>query len=331
MPEPIRWGILATGGIAGAFARALPFVPDSTLVAVGSRTADRAEAFGGQYAIPRRHGSYEALAADPEVDVIYVASPHAFHAEHAALCLEHGKAVLCEKAFTINAAEARRLVDAARSRKRFLMEALYTRHLPLVKEVKRRVDAGQIGDVRMVTANRCSRGGPFPPGGRHMTLALGGGSLLDVGIYVLSFAALFLGARPQHVYGVGHLGETGADEHGALALSYDNGAVASLTFGLRTQNIDDARILGTEGMILIDAPFWGATRATIRMADGTEEVIERPIEGNGLNYEASEVVRCLREGALESPIMPLDDSVALMEVMDQVRRSWGLVYPNDVR
>jgi predicted dehydrogenase len=328
MSEPIRWGILATGGIAGAFARAMPFVPDSTLVAVGSRTPERAQVFGQQYGIPHRHGSYEALAADPEVDVVYVASPHAFHAEHAALCLEHGKAVLCEKAFTINAAEARRLVATARNAKRFLMEALYTRHLPLIKEVKQRVDAGQIGEVRMVTANRCSRGA-FNPADRHMNLALGGGSLLDVGIYVLSFAAMFLGVRPQHVHGVGHLGETGADEHGALALGYENGAVASLTFGLRTKNVDDARILGTEGMILIDAPFWGATRATIRMADGAEEFIERPIEGNGLNYEAAEVVRCLREGEVESPDMPLDDSVALMEVMDAVRRSWGLVYPND--
>lgn len=328
MSDTIRWGILSTGAIAHAFARALGALPSAELVAVGSRTQASAEAFGREFSVPHCHGSYEALAEDPDIDVVYVATPHAFHAENTILCLKAGKAVLCEKAFAINAREARRMIEVARAERRFLMEAMYTRHLPVIRQVRAWVEQGLIGEVRMVQAHRLSRG-TFNPTGRHMNLELGGGSLLDVGIYPLSFATMLLGPEPEAATGYTHLGETGADEHAGMVLKYSGGALAVLSCGLRTKGIDDARIYGTEGMIEIQPPFWGATHAELVLDGKPAESIEIPIESNGLNYEAAEVMRCLREGLVESPVMPLDESLKLMEIMDRLREDWGLKYPND--
>ncbi|MCL4219389.1 MAG: Gfo/Idh/MocA family oxidoreductase, partial [Candidatus Hydrogenedentes bacterium] len=276
---------------------------------------------------PHAHASYAALAADPDVDVIYIATPHMFHKDNAVLCLEAGKHVLCEKAFTINAREAKVVIEAARREKRFLMEAMYTRHLPLMHEVRKWLRDGAVGEIRLVQANRCSSG-TYPPQGRHMNLALGGGSLLDVGIYVLSFASMVLG-EPDTVSGHAHLGPTGADEQASMALKYQSGALASLNCALHTDNTDDARILGTAGAIYIDAPFWGASRATLVRPGRPEIVCERPIENNGLNYEAAETMRCIRQGLTESPIMPLDESLSLMAVMDTLRAQWRLKYPGE--
>lgn len=327
MSARIRWGILGTGGIAHAFARALAVLPDAELIAVGSRTRDTAEVFAAEFNVPHAHASYAALATDPDVDVVYIATPHKFHKDNGILCLEGGKHVLCEKAFTINAREANELIETARREKRFLMEAMYTRHLPLMHEVRDWLADGALGKVRLVQANRCSSG-TYIPGGRHMTLALGGGSLLDVGIYVLSFASMVLG-EPETVSGHAHLGPTGADEQASMVLKYQSGALASLNCSLYTDNTDDARILGTAGAIYIDAPFWGATRATLVRPGHADVVCERPIESNGLNYEAAETMRCIQKGLSESPLMPLDESLALMRAMDTLRAQWGLVYPGE--
>lgn len=326
--DRIRWGILATGGIAQAFARALHALPGAELLAVASRTQERADEFGEDYGVPRCYGSYEALAADPDVDVVYVATPHVFHAANATQCLRAGKAVLCEKAFTINAAEAEQLIAIARAEGRFLMEAMYTRHLPVIKKVKAWLDDGAIGEVRMVQANRCNREN-LDPKGRGLNLELGGGSLLDVGIYPLSFAVMAFGAVPEQAVGFAHLGETGSDEQASFILRFPGGGLASLNCALRTKNVDEARICGTEGMIHIHPPFWGATKATLAVRGQEPVHAELPLESNGLNYEAAEVMRCLREGLLESPVMPLDESLALMRTMDQIRAPWGLRYPND--
>ena len=327
--DTIRWGILGTGGIAGAFAEALQLLPDAKLAAVGSRTSERAEAFGGRFGIPNRHAGYARLAEDPEVDVVYIATPHAFHARDAVMCLEAGKHVLCEKAFTINAREARTLVDKARKHKRFLMEAMYTRHLPAIAQVRAWIREGEIGEVRMAQATRCATG-VYDPASRHMNLALGGGSLLDVGIYPLSFLCMAFHGIPEAAQGYALLGETGADDHGSAVLRFPGGGVGAMHFGLRTNAVDDARVYGSTGYILVEPPFWRATRATLVRYDHGEEHIDLPIPGNGLQFEAAETMRCIRQGLTESPVMPLDESIALLKVMDDLRAPWGLTYPNDL-
>jgi predicted dehydrogenase len=324
----IRWGILGTGGIAQAFAEALQLLPDAQLTAVGSRTAERAEEFGERFGIPNRHAGYERLAEDPDVDVVYIATPHAFHARDAIQCLEAGKHVLCEKAFTINAAEARKVVDTARHYKRFLMEAMYTRHLPAITQVRAWIIENGVGEVRMAQATRCATG-EYDPQSRHMNLALGGGSLLDVGIYPLSFLCMVFRELPEAAHGHALLGETGADEHGSAVLRFPGGGIGTMHFGLHTNAVDEARVYGTDGYIVVEPPFWGATRATLHRYDWSDKPIERPIEGNGLQYEAAETMRCIRQGLTESPVMPLNESIALMQVMDDLRKPWGLVYPND--
>lgn len=327
-PDTIRWGILGTGGIAAAFAEALRSLHDAELIAAGSRTSEGAAAFGDRFGIPHRHGAYQELAEDPDVDVVYIATPHAFHARDAIQCLKAGKHVLCEKAFTINAREAHALVETARLHRRFLMEAMYTRHLPAIARVREWIASGRIGEVRMAQATRCATG-TYDPASRHMNLALGGGSLLDVGIYPLSFLCMAFRALPEAAYCYALLGETGADDHGSAVLRFSGGGIASMQFGLRTNAIDDARVYGAEGYIVVAPPFWGATRATLVQYGGGEEFFDGSFEGNGLQFEASETMRCIRQGLTESPIMPLDESIGLMEVMDQLRRRWGLIYPND--
>lgn len=326
--KPVRWGILSTGFIARAFAEALHGLPGAELTAVGSRTQSKADAFGDRFGVPHRHGSYHDLAANPDVDVIYVASPHAFHAANAMMCLAAGKHVLCEKAFTINAREAQQLIDCAQEHQRFLMEAMYTRHLPIMRHVWGWIAEGRIGDVRMVQANRCNRE-DLDPMGRGLNLDLGGGSLLDVGIYPLSFASMVFHQPITAISGHCHMGPTGADEQASFTVQFQEGGLASLNCALRTSMPDDARICGTDGMIYIPAPFWQADEAVLSMRGKEDRTITIPVEGNGLQFEAIETMRCIREGLLESPVMPLHETLELMRAMDKLRRDWGLEYPGE--
>ena len=326
MTDPVRWGILATGRIAGVFARGLADA-GSDLVAAGSRRQETADAFGDEFRVPRRHASYEALAADPEVDVVYVSSPHPMHCENTLLLLEHGKAVLCEKPFTINAAEARRVIVEARRRQLFLMEAMWTRYIPAVARVRELIAAGAVGEPRMVQADFGFRA-HLNPEGRLFNPDLGGGALLDIGIYVLSLASMVFGPRPRDVASTAHLGETGVDEQAGMTLRWPGGELAVLSCAVRTSTPGEARIFGTEGSLLLHSPFFKCSTLTLKRGD-EEERLEIPVEGNGYNYQALEVERCLREGRLESETMPLDESLALMELMDRLRAQWGLVYPTE--
>ncbi len=325
MSTPIRWGILGPGSIANQFAKGLQAAPDGQLVAVGSRDLRRAEAFAEQYDAPNRHGSYEELVADPEVDAIYVATPHPFHKENSILCLEAGKAVLCEKPFTVNAAEAAEIVAVARANNVFLMEAMWSRYLPIIVQVRKWLDEGTIGIPLQVNADFGFRAG-INPEGRLFSPALAGGALLDVGIYVVSFAAMVLGSDPEQIAATAHIGETGVDENTGILLRYKSGAVATLSCAVRASSPHIARIVGSEGTICVAASWWKGEAATLK-AGGREEVIELPLAGNGYNYEAQEVARCLATGELESPIMPLDETVALMRILDEARAQIGLKYP----
>lgn len=328
MAEKIRWGILGTGVIAKKFAQGLAVLDDATLSAVGSRTPAGAASFAAEFKVPRQHGSYAELAADPEVDIIYVATPHPMHVGDTLLCLDNGKAVICEKPFAVNAAEARRMARRAREKKLFLMEAMWTRYIPAVVQAKKWVDDGEIGDVRMIIADFGFRAS-CDEEHRLLNPALGGGGLLDVGIYPISFASMIFGQAPDRIAGLADLCSTGVDEQAAYVLGYGPGRMAILASAVCTETPQHAVILGEKGAVHVHAPFWRATKATLKLTDKADRFVELPLAGNGYNYEAAEAMRCLRAGELESPAMPLDESIQLMETMDRIREQWGMRYPMD--
>jgi predicted dehydrogenase len=327
MVDKFRWGILSTGHIAKQFARGLKAVSDAELLAVGSRSQESADAFGNEFNVQRCYSSYEALVADPDVEAIYVGTPHPMHAENTLLCLEAGKAVICEKPITLNARQAAHVIQRARESRLFLMEAMWTRYLPAMVKVRELVGAGAIGEVRMVTADFGFRF-QFDPKHRLLNPELGGGALLDVGIYPVSFASMLLGT-PNEISGYAHLGETGVDEQTAMVFKYAGGELALLSCAVRTETPQEAVIMGTNGMIKMARTWWKPERFTLAVEGKPEQAFDLPIEGNGYNYEAMEVMRCVRSGLLESPTMPLDESLSIMQTMDAVRAPWGLVYPGE--
>jgi predicted dehydrogenase len=314
---PIRWGIAATGGIAQGFATGLAELDDAETAA---------EAFGERFAIPHRHASYEALAEDPDVDVVYVASPHARHEPDTLLFLEAGKHVLCEKPFALNRAQGERMVALARRQQRFLMEAIWSRFLPAYQVLARLLADGTIGDPLVVEADFGFRV-PADPAHRLFNRALGGGALLDLGIYPLQLASLVLGP-PDDVRAVGQLGETEVDEQVAAVLHHPSGALAVVKAALRTTLACTARIAGSEGSIELPAFMHCPGHVVVTTAAGTER-IDAPVEGQGLRYQALEVHRCVRAGLLESPTMPLAETLTLAATMDTVRAQIGVVYPGE--
>lgn len=325
MTDPIRWAILGTGVIAHEFARGLADAHDVSLVAVGSRNSETAEAFADEFDIPRRYASYEALAADPNIDVVYVSTPHTFHKDNCILLLKHGKAVLCEKPLTINAEQAQTVIDIAREQDVFLMEAMWTRCIPAIVKMRELITEGAIGEVRMVQADFGFRA-PMNSESRLFNKVLGGGALLDVGIYVLSITSMILGSKPQEVVSVAQIGETGVDEQSAILLKYPGGELAVLSCAIRTRTMVEASFIGTEGSIRLHSPFFKSPGFTLTNS-GHEDVFELPLRGNGYNYEAEEVGRCLRAGETESGAMPLDESLAIMHLMDRIRSQWSFIYP----
>jgi len=321
----IRWGILGTGRIAKTFAQGLAVLPDAELVAVGSRSQSAADAFGDEFRVPHRHASYVALADDPDVDVVYVATPHSLHRENSRLCLQAGKAVLCEKPFAINAAQAEEVIALARKKRLFLMEAMWTRFLPVLVRVRELLAEGAIGEVRLLNAD-FGFSATFDPRGRLFDPHLGGGALLDVGVYLVSLASMVFGP-PVRIASMAHLGRTGVDEQAAAILGYERGQLAVLTTAVRTSTPQEAILMGTGGQMRIHSQWWHPTTLTLALEGREEEVIYLPFEGNGYHYEAAEVMDCLRSGRLESDVMPLDETLAIMETMDQMRAQWGLRYP----
>lgn len=324
----IRWGILGTGRIAATFAAALSDVPEAELAAVGSRSPEAAAAFAQQFGAARAHGSYAALATDPDVDIVYIATPHVLHHPNARLCLEHGKAVLCEKPFTLNAAQARDLIQLARERRLFLMEAMWTRCLPALIESRRLVlEDKAIGEPRFLIAD-FGFSKDFDPRHRLFDPALGGGALLDVGVYLASLASYFLGP-PVTVASQARIGQSGVDEDAALLLSYVGGRFAQLTASITTTTPQEAIVFGTAGSIRLHSPWWKAEQFTVAVESQEPETIAAPYLGNGYTHEAMEAMRCLRAGALESPLLPLDETLAIIETLDRVRADWGLRYPGE--
>jgi dihydrodiol dehydrogenase / D-xylose 1-dehydrogenase (NADP) len=321
----IKWGILGTGGIASAFARDLNFAENTEKLAVGSRTKESAAKFAEEHDVSRAYGSYEELVQDPDVDAIYVATPHPFHKENVLACLRAGKAVLCEKPFTMNSGELEEIIQFARDQKLFLMEAMWTKFLPPIVKVREWIDSGEIGEVLLVKADFGFRA-PWDPEWRLLNPALGGGALLDVGIYPVTFASMIFGTKPEKILSTAYIGETGVDEQFSILMSYPSGKTATLNGAFRIGLTNEAYIHGREGYIRI--PSFHSAKSAILYKDGEEvETFNDDRQCAGYAFEIEEVGRCLSQGLLESPVVPLDESLEIMKLMDEIRGQWGLKYP----
>ena len=332
MSGTIGWGLLGTGTICGLMAQALAVAPGARLAAVGSRDPARARTFADaqapQHAGVRVHGSYADLIEDPQVDVVYVGTPHTDHADSALRALRAGKAVLCEKPFTVNRAQAEPVVALAHSRRLFLMEAMWTRFVPAVAEVRRLVQAGALGEPLSVQADFGFDTRGIPPQHRLLDPALAGGALLDVGIYPLSLASFLMG-QVEAVQAQAQIGPTGVDVHTTFSLRHRGGALSQGLCSLRSTTPWRAMVLGSDGRIELQAPFFHAER--FLLARHGEAPVEHhlPHTGNGYAHQVEEVQRCLRAGLTESPVMPLDETLALMGCMDAMRVQMGLRYPGE--
>lgn len=327
MSDTIGWGILGAGRIANLFAQGLGSVPDARLVAVGSRTPERLEDFGRTFPGTRLHGDYPALVEDPAVDVVYVATTNQLHRELSLLALRAHKPVLCEKPFTIDASEAREVIALARREGVFCMEAMWTRFLPLMRALPGLLASAGLGELRMLRADFGERNA-YAADHRLFDPALGGGALLDLGIYPLSLAFYLLG-KPRAVASAASLAPTGVDAQSAAVLEYGNGRLALLACSIVAKLPTDALIVAEAGQVHVHAPLYRPSEYSITYFD-RDGAGPRPdptrvsmaFEGNGYNYEAAEVMRCLRAGERESAVMPLDETLAIMETMDAIRACW---------
>jgi predicted dehydrogenase len=322
--KAVRWGILGTGGIAATFASDLPLVPGAELAAVGSRTPQAAAAFAGRHGFARSHGSWAELAADPEVDVVYVATPHAAHLDAAMACLAGGKAVLCEKPMTLDLASAALLVQEARTRELFLMEAMWMRLNPAIRGMAELIRDGAIGEVTNIQADFGLQG-PFEATHRLRDPALGGGALLDLGVYPLNLAHLILGP-PAAVHSWARLTPEGVDDNTGMLLGWESGAVAALTCSLVGETRNAASITGTLGRIDLPQGFFVPRGFVLHRAGAEPEEITYPFPGHGYQYEAEEVQRCLAAGLPESPLMPHTTTLEIMNLMDTIRAETGVTY-----
>jgi len=323
----LRWGILATGGIAGAFASDLR-TEGLDLVAVGSRSQESADAFAARFDIPHAHASYEALVTDPDVDIVYVSTPHPMHHENARLALENGKHVIVEKAFTLNRAEAEDLQALAAERGLLAMEAMWTRYLPHMVRIRELIADGVLGEIRAVSADHTQLL-PSDPTHRLNALELGGGALLDLGIYPISFIWDILGA-PTSVKAVGRLIETGADSEVATVMTHEGGALSTSLSSSRAAGTNSAEILGTLARIDIEGVWYSPTTFRVVLPDGTvQEEYTSDVAGRGMQYEALAAERLVRDGNLEGDILPIAESVAIMGTLDEIRAQIGVRYPRE--
>ncbi|HSG29519.1 MAG TPA: Gfo/Idh/MocA family oxidoreductase [Candidatus Krumholzibacterium sp.] len=325
MKKTIRWGILGPGRISRKFAAGLQTAEGAEIAAVGSRSLERAERFAAEFNVRSVHGSYISLLEDDSVDAVYIGTPHSFHRVHTVLALRSGRHVLVEKPFAINAAEAAEMIAAAREEKLALMEAMWMRFMPSIREACRLIEAGIIGDVRRVEADFGFRAG-FDPKDRLFDPHLGGGALLDVGIYPLSLAHMLLG-EPETIGGTAHLGETGVDEESTAILGYPGGIQAVLTMAVNRDTACGASILGTEGSVTIPPAWWRSERILLVEKGRSQRAIDLPFKGNGYTGEAEEFMEVIRGGGTESELMSLDESLSVMRTMDRIRKHWGLRYP----
>lgn len=330
MNQVIRWGILGCGKIARKFASDLQWVRDAKLVAIGAREQSTADAFAKDFPVEYKHNSYKALAENPELDVIYIATPHALHYEHVMLCLQHKKALLVEKAFAINYSQAKQMIDFAKSQQTFLMEAFWTRFLPHYLKVKEMIAQGQVGAIQYINAEFGFK--PTPPVSQRIyDPALGGGSLLDVGVYPV-FLALDILGKPDQIQASMVPTPSGVDEQCSIQFKYNNGAMANLFSSFATNLATGADIAGDQGRIRLTHRFHGPTTELEfypGVVDSKQTVAFEKANGNGYEYEAQHVTDCLKKGLTESPLRTHIDTLILTQTLDQIRSIVGICYPAD--
>jgi predicted dehydrogenase len=324
MEKIFKWGIIGPGRIARKFAAALQLAPNAVLHAVASRDKARAEEFARNYNAPHFYDSYEALANNEEVDAVYIATPHTFHHAHALLCLQKKKAVLCEKPMSVNFSSTAEMVLAARENNTFLMEAMWSRFLPIIDKTLQLVNDGVAGDLKYVSAD-FGFAAPFDAGSRLYNLELGGGSLLDVGIYPLFLVLLLLG-KPDEIKAFSQLASTGADETTSVLLFYKTGVMAHILSSITAQTPIMAEITGTKGTIFLDRPWYKGSEIRIRKNDTITETFRLPYGDNGFEFQIQEVQECLAKGLTESSKMPLGFSLLLSDVMDDICRMGNINY-----
>ncbi len=321
-----RLGIIGAGWIAEKMAQALAPLPDIEAYAIASRSIDKAQAFAREHNIPKAYGSYEEMVADPDIDLVYIATPHSHHFEHTMLALEHGKPVLVEKAFTANAAEAEKLIGTAREKGLFITEAIWTRYMPLSHKVKEIMESGIIGEPRIITATLCYM---MEHKERIVKAELCGGALLDLGVYVLNFARMYFGTDIVRTVSNCHLGPSGMDMHECISLSYADGKMANLQAGALCLNDRQGIISGTEGYIRIDNINCPECIEVWRNYELVERYVKPEEMINGYEYQVIECKRCIEEGLKESPMMPHQETIDIMKQMDALRKEWGVKYPMD--
>lgn len=327
--QDIRWGIIGCGGIANTFAQSLCALDSGILLAGASRTAERASAFAEKWDMARSYSDYEALVADQDIDAVYVATTHNFHYENIKLCLENGKHVLCEKPFTINANQTRELIELAQKKSLFMMEGLWTRFLPSILKLQLLLSENIIGEVQTVFAN-FYLGSEFSQEHRLRNKALAGGALLDLGVYPINMAAIVFGQHPLKIKSEVSLdAETGVDASSFYFFDYGSGQRAVLSSGYGRSAPIEAIISGTKGFIRIPH-FLGARELHIHQTGKAPEVLGFPYdEGENFKYEIAHAMECIAAGKTESDIMPLSETLTIMETMDALRKQWALSYPNE--
>jgi predicted dehydrogenase len=320
-----NWGVLGPGRIANQFAEGLKVIEDTNLYAVASTNLERAKAFAEKYGGEKTYGSYEALVNDPQVDGVYIATPHRFHFDNILLCLKAGKPVLCEKPLTVNAAETKELVKTAKAKNIFLMEALWTRFLPIYTQIRQWLNDQTIGEIKLLTST-FGINVPKEQDDRWLNPELAGGTLLDMGVYPISVSQWVMEQEPQSLSVKSYIGKTGVDELTAAVFKYESGVISQFSTNFISDDANDFYIYGSKGHIRIHPNYWGSNRATL-VSSGQELTIIKPLRSSGFEYETEEAMRCIRLGLLESPQMSHAHTVANMELMDRMRKEIGLKYP----
>lgn len=328
MSTKFKWGLIGPGNIANTFAEAIQVVSDAEIIAVGGRNIDKVNEFADRHNnIERRYGSYDEIIADRDIDAFYIALPNTLHYEYIKKVIDAGKAVLCEKPLVLNAVESEKIIAYAREKKVFLMEAIWTRFQPIHKTVKEWIKNGEIGDVSLIRADFAFNV-PWPAGDRHINNDLGGGAIMDVGVYIVSYLHQILEQHPEKVIGLAHVGESKVDLKNSFIMSYTNGILATCNAAVVTDIAQDCYIYGTKGQIVVKN-FWRSTTAFIEVHGKKVKEANAPFLGNGYEGEIIEVMNCVRAGKTESNLLPLDDSLAYAKIVTNLRKEWQVTFPGE--
>jgi predicted dehydrogenase len=326
--KKLNWGIIGPGSIARNFADALAVSEKGQLFAVASRDINKAQNFANKYAASKVYDSYQHLVDDPQVDIIYIATPQSFHYEQAKLCLEAGKHVLMEKPLTINAMQTENLIRLAQSKNLLLQEALWSRFIPCFTQVKQWISEGKIGQLQYICSDIGFAFGDRPDH-RLFKAELGGGALLDLGVYSITLSQLIIGEHPSQIQAMGNVSGSNVDLNAAVNMSYPSGCYAQFTCTIMAQASNSMTIMGSAGRIVLPGHFWNGNKAILQQ-DGDVEEIDFPHKANGFEYQIEESMACVNAGLVSSEMMPHRDSLGVMQTMDEIRRQIGLQFSTEL-